>query len=111
MLEQIVNNNVYPVFSRIKLPHRFKVGTQRTSAMTIIATLLFVIALSASLGVILLSIRNAMPRIREVIDMEFALSPQRDRRIILGEMRRLAPAEIIPFPAMSRAHNAPRLAA
>jgi hypothetical protein len=84
MLEQIVNNNVYPVFSRIKLPHRFKVGTQRTSAMTIIATLLFVIALSASLGVILLSIRNAMPRIREVIDMEFA---------------------------MSRVHNTPRLAA
>ena len=79
--------------------------------MTIIATLLFVIALSASLGVILLSIRNAMPRIREVIDMEFAPSPQRERRIILGEMRRLAPAEIIPFPTMSRAQNTPRLAA
>ena len=79
--------------------------------MTIIATLLFVIALSASVGVILLSIRNAMPRIREVIDMEFAPSPQRERRIILDEMRRLAPAEIIPFPAMSRAHNTPRLAA
>ena len=79
--------------------------------MTIIASLLFVIALSASMGVIIMTIRNAMPRIHEVIDMEFAPSLQRDRRIICGEMRRLAPAEIIPFPTMSRVQSTPRLAA
>jgi hypothetical protein len=79
--------------------------------MTIIASLLLAIALSASLGVIMLSIRNAMPRIHEVIDMEFAPSVQRERRIILGEMRRLAPATIIAFPNAPRIQNTGRLAA
>jgi len=64
--------------------------------MTIIASLLFLTALGASIGVITLSIRNAMPRIREVIDMEFAPAMQRERRIILGDMRRLAPAYRCP---------------
>lgn len=79
--------------------------------MTIIASLLFLTALFASIGVIILSIRNAMPRIQEVIDMEFAPAMQRERRIILGDMRRLAPAAIIAFPSTPRAHNADRLAA
>ncbi|OYY68349.1 MAG: hypothetical protein B7Y00_04025 [Sphingomonadales bacterium 17-56-6] len=79
--------------------------------MTIIASLLFLIALSVSIAVIILSIRNAMPRIHEVIDMELSPSLKRERRIILGEMRRLTPAAIIPFPAMARVHNTPRLAA
>lgn len=79
--------------------------------MTIIASLLFLIALSASIAVIILSIRNAMPRIHAVIDMELSPSLKRERRIILGEMRRLTPAAIIPFPTMARVHNTPRLAA
>lgn len=79
--------------------------------MTIIASFLFAVALSASVIVIVLTIRNAMPRIQEVIDMEFAPSMQRERRIILGEMRRLAPAAIIPFPTASRQQREPRLAA
>lgn len=79
--------------------------------MTIIASLLFLTALVASIGVIILSIRSAMPRIQEVIDMEFAPAMQRERRIILGDMRRLAPATIIAFPNAPRAHNADRLAA
>lgn len=79
--------------------------------MTIIASLLFVIALSVSIGVIMLTIRNAMPRIHEVIDMEFAPALQRERRIILGDMRRLAPAAIIAFPIAPRAQNGGRLAA
>lgn len=79
--------------------------------MTIIASLLFLTALGASIGVIVLTIRNAMPRIHAVIDMEFAPSVQRDRRIIFGEMRRLAPAAIIAFPTTSCVQSEPRLAA
>ncbi|MEY3633719.1 MAG: hypothetical protein RLZZ61_129 [Pseudomonadota bacterium] len=79
--------------------------------MTIIASLLFLTALVASIGVIMLSIRNAMPRIQEVIDMEFAPAMQRERRIICGDMRRLAPATIIAFPGTVRVQSDNRLAA
>lgn len=79
--------------------------------MTIIASLLFAIALLGSIAVIMLTIRNAMPRIHEIIDMEFAPAMQRERRIILGDMRRLAPAAIIAFPAAPRVQNENRLAA
>jgi hypothetical protein len=87
------------------------VEINKDSAMTIIASLLFLTALVASIGVITLSIRNAMPRIQEVIDMEFAPAMQRERRIILGDMRRLAPATIIAFPSTTRVQNGSRLAA
>jgi hypothetical protein len=43
--------------------------------------------------------------------MEFAPAMQQERRIILGDMRRLAPAAIIAFPNAPRAQNADRLAA
>ena len=79
--------------------------------MTIITPLLFIIALGASISVIVLAIRNAMPRIQQVIDLEFAPSMNHHRRIILGDMRRLAPAEVIAFPVASRAQFEPRLAA
>ena len=79
--------------------------------MTIIASLLFMTALGAAVSVIVLTIRASMPRIQEVIDMEFAPSVQRERRIILGEMRRLTPAAILPFPVAPRLHETPRLAA
>ena len=79
--------------------------------MTIIASLLFAIALGGSIGVILLTIRNALPRIHEVIDMEFAPAMQRERRIILGDMQRLAPATIIAFPSTTLGRNGDRLAA
>lgn len=79
--------------------------------MTIIASLLFLTALGASIAVIMLSIRNAMPRIQEVIAMEFVPTMQRERRIILGDMRRLAPATVIAFPSKSRIQNSNRLAA
>jgi CDP-diglyceride synthetase len=42
--------------------------------MTLIASLLFAIALIASVAVIVLTFSKAMPRIIEVIDMEFAPS-------------------------------------
>jgi hypothetical protein len=79
--------------------------------MTIIASLLFMIALGTAVSVIVLTIRASMPRILEVIDMEFAPSVQRERRIILGEMRRLAPAAILPFPAPARIQSTTSLAA
>ena len=79
--------------------------------MTIIASLLFMIALGAAVSVIVLTIRASMPRIQEVIDMEFAPSVQRERRIILGEMRRLAPAAVLPFRVPARVQSATSLAA
>lgn len=79
--------------------------------MTIIASLVFAIALTASIAVIILSIRNAMPRIHEIIEMEFAPTVQGQRTIIMGEMRRLAPAAIIAFPSAPRVQDGTRLAA
>lgn len=74
--------------------------------MTLIASLLFAIALIASVAVIALTFSNAMPRIIEVIDMEFAPAVATERRIILGEIRGRKPqpiAELIAFPRRSTA--------
>ena len=79
--------------------------------MTIVASLLFVVALAASIAVIALTIRSAMPRIREVVELEFAPTVQLQRRIILGEMRRPTPAPIIAFPLVIRTQSEARLAA
>jgi hypothetical protein len=79
--------------------------------MTIIAFLLFAIALGASVGVMVSTIRNALPRIHDVIDLQYAPAMQRERRIIMGEMRRLAPAEVIAFPIAPCTAQATRLAA
>lgn len=79
--------------------------------MTIVASLLFVIALAMSGGAIVLTVRNAMPRIREVVEMEFAGEVARERRITCGEMRRGNPATIIAFPVAGRAIGEMRLAA
>jgi hypothetical protein len=79
--------------------------------MTIVASLLFVIALGMSASVIVLTMRNAMPRIREVVEMEFAGEVARERRITCGEMRRRTPATIIAFPVAGRAIGEMRLAA
>jgi hypothetical protein len=86
-------------------------GTERTSAMTLIASLLFAIALAASVGVIALSLFNAMPRISEVIEMEFAPSALVERRIVFGEVKRQRTAEVIAFPGTAKAHAEFRLAA
>jgi hypothetical protein len=52
-----------------------------------------------------------MPRIREVVEMEFAGEVARERRITCGEMRRRTPATIIAFPVAGRAIGEMRLAA
>ncbi|MBA4308204.1 MAG: hypothetical protein C0429_15850 [Sphingopyxis sp.] len=69
--------------------------------MTLIASLLFAIALMASAAVIALTFSNAMPRIIEVIDMEFSPAIAVERRITFGEVkgRKVQPiAEVIAFP-------------
>lgn len=82
--------------------------------MTLIASLLFAIAFAASISVIMLTIGNAMPRVREVVDMEFAPAVQSERRIIFGELKmtkRVAEAEVIIFPRKTVAALDYRLAA
>ena len=79
--------------------------------MTIVASLLFVTALGLSVGTIFLTVRNAMPRIREVVEMEFAGEVARERRITCGDMRRRTPATIIAFPVAGRIMGEMRLAA
>ncbi len=69
--------------------------------MTLIASLLFAIALVASVAVIVMTITNALPRITEVIEMEFAPTAQTERRITFGEIKGLKPmaaAQVIAFP-------------
>lgn len=82
--------------------------------MTLFASLLFAIALAASIGVIVLTIGNAMPRIRQVVEMEFAPAIYTERRIIFGEVKgrkTAAPAQIIAFPRKATAEADYRLAA
>ncbi len=82
--------------------------------MTLIASLLFAIALAASVAVIVLTIGNAMPRINEVIEMEFAPAVQTERRIFFGEVkgRKEAPAaQVIAFRRKVPAQANYRLAA
>lgn len=81
--------------------------------MTLIASLLFAIALAGSIGVIVLTIVNAMPRITEVVEMEFAPAVQSERRIIFGEVkgRKTVAAEVIAFPRKVPVQSEYRLAA
>lgn len=68
--------------------------------MTLIASLLFAIALIVSVAVIAFTFSNAMPRIIEVIDMEFSPAVAVERRITFGEVKGRKPqtAEVIAFP-------------
>lgn len=79
--------------------------------MTLIASLLFVSALTASIGVITLTLRSALPRIREVVEMEFSPAVQHARRISFGEVRYCKAAQVIAFPTVARAHKELLLAA
>lgn len=79
--------------------------------MTLIASLLFAIALAASIGAIVLTIGNAMPRITEVIEMEFAPAVQSERRIFFGEVKGRRSAEVIAFPRAAQNEKEFRLAA
>ena len=69
--------------------------------MILVASLLFATALATSIGVIALTLRNAMPRIVEVIETEFAPAMQVERKIVFGEVKRrnLMAAKVVVFPA------------
>ena len=73
--------------------------------MTLVASLLFATALAASVGVILLTIRAAMPRIFEVVEMEFAPAMQVERKVVFGEVkgRNGMAAKVVVFPARALA--------
>jgi len=79
--------------------------------MTLIASLLFVSALTASIGVITLTLRSALPRIREVVEMEFSPAVQHACRINFGEVRYCKAAQVIAFPTVPRAPKELLLAA
>ncbi len=79
--------------------------------MTLIASLLFAIALVASIGVIVLTVSSAMPRITQVIEMEFAPAIQIERQIFFGEVKGRRSAEVIAFPSLAKADKEYRLAA
>lgn len=79
--------------------------------MTLIASLLFVVALAASVGVIVLTLRTAMPRIREVVELEFAPAVPRARQVNFGEVRYCKVAHVIAFPTPARASEGFLLAA
>lgn len=79
--------------------------------MTLIASLLFVVALATSIGVIVLTFSNALPRIREVVDMEFTPTIQQARRINFGDVRYCKAAEVIAFPVNARRSEGLLLAA
>jgi hypothetical protein len=79
--------------------------------MTLIASILFAVALVASFGVIALTVSGAMPRITQVIEMEFAPAVQNERRIFFGEVKVRRSAEIIAFPRTAKLEPEFRLAA
>lgn len=82
--------------------------------MTLIASLLFAIALFASVGIIMLTVANAMPRINQIIEMEFAPVVQSERRIFFGEVKGLKPAhaaQVVAFPRKVASNEDYRLAA
>jgi hypothetical protein len=74
----------------------------------------FSVALAASVGVILFNISNALPRIAEIIETEFAPTPRRERQINFGAIKQhkvLRTADVVAFPAMARAEQEFKLAA
>ena len=82
--------------------------------MTLIASLIFAVAFAGSIAVIVLTIGNAMPRIVQVIEMEFAPVLKAERRITFGEIRGCVPqpaAEVITFPRKHIEPTGYRLAA
>jgi len=82
--------------------------------MTLIASILFLTALAASVLTIAFTLSDAMPRIADIFEAEFAPAKQTDRRINYGAVKRLSAvrsAEIVAFPMMLRAHTEFKLAA
>ncbi len=82
--------------------------------MTLIASILFLSALAASVLAITVTIGDAMPRIVDIIEAEFAPALQTERRINFGavKQRQVArTAEVVAFPTRVRSEPEYKLAA
>ena len=82
--------------------------------MTLIASILFLFALAASVLVIAVTVGDAMPRIADVIEAEFGPAIQTERRINFGPVRQhqaMRSAEVLAFPARLRSEPEYKLAA
>ena len=82
--------------------------------MTFLTILIFTAAMAASIGVILLGISNALPRITEIIKTEFAPPARRERQINFGAVKQhqtLRTAEVVAFPVAALVEREFKLAA
>lgn len=82
--------------------------------MTIIASILFISALAVSVFAIAVTIGNALPRIRDVIEAEFGPEVTIERRVIFGRVRHggaARRANVLAFPLAARVEQEFKLAA
>lgn len=82
--------------------------------MIVVVGLLFATAFLASVYVMTTTIGNALPRIQQVVALEFGPAAACERRITFGEIkgRKLLPvAEVIAFPRKAVVEGDYRLAA
>ena len=82
--------------------------------MTIIASILFISALAVSVFAIAVTIGNALPRIRDVIEAEFGPEVTIERRVIFGRVRHVGAARranVLAFPMAARVEQEFKLAA
>lgn len=86
--------------------------------MTFLTILIFTTAMAASIGVILFNISNALPRIAEIIETEFAPTPRRERQINFGAVKQhqaqyqaFRTADVVAFPVAMPVEQEFKLAA
>lgn len=82
--------------------------------MTLIASILFITAVAASVMAITVTVSDAMPRIFAVIESEFAPSVRTERRISFGSVKQLQAlrsADVVAFPKIARVESEFKLAA
>jgi hypothetical protein len=82
--------------------------------MTLIASILFISALAASVLTIASTVGDAMPRIIDMFDAEFAPVMQTERRITFGPVKQrqvVRSAKVVAFPLRLRGEPEYKLAA
>jgi hypothetical protein len=82
--------------------------------MTLIASILFLSALAASVLVIAATVNGAMSRIIDVIEAEFAPALKTERRISFGPVKQrqaARTADVVAFPSRVRSRPEYKLAA
>jgi len=82
--------------------------------MTLIASILFLSAFAASVLVIVSTLSEAMPRIVDIVEAEFAPALQTERQINFGPVKQrqaVRTADVVAFPARLRTEVEYKLAA